>query len=318
MKNISTKKTLVIISIASLALSVGAVAYADSTLRQISAYQNQELKVKVNGSEVDMSSEDGTMYPIVYDGHSYVSAKAVAEKLGASVKWNNDTQTVEISNGANSRSGVPDKDNTVKPPPTQAPLPTTAPSKGTSSDSGSLSDPVAFGSTFTYIDKYNYNEGKANSTSVKYAVTLKKVTPITREQIENLGFRKPEASTTVDYVMVELSVKATEATMKHGTNSGEREYTYLRTYVLKTWGSKTLDGSNSIIGGTDYGFDGALQLNVEEQVEFTEVTPGSSKSYEIQGKILLPILKGQRNLLVLRNQDSNLEYKDTMIHFKLQ
>lgn len=88
--------------------------YADSALKQITAYQNSDIKVTVNGSAVDLSSAEGTMYPIVYDGHSYVSAKAVAEALGASVKWNSDTQTVEITGNSgvpSSSVGIPDKDN---------------------------------------------------------------------------------------------------------------------------------------------------------------------------------------------------------------
>lgn len=319
MKNIFTKKVLAIICVISLALSVGAVAYADSALRQITAYQNQALKVTVNGSAVDMSSEDGTMYPIVYDGHSYVSAKAVAEKLGATVKWNNDTQTVEITSSGSvpSNAGIPDKDNSgSKPSPgTPTPAPQTRPS--TSGNTGSLTDPVALGSTFTYTDNWNYKEGEHDTTSVQYAVTVKKVAPITRDEIAALGFRKPETSTTVDYVMLDVNVKATNATMKKGSDSGELGYAYLRSYTPQIWGSKTLDGDAKIIGGTDYGFDGAFKKMLEDKADFTKITPGNPGSYEVSGKILLPIVKGQNNLFVLQKQDTDLEYDSKMIHFKL-
>ncbi|WP_312876235.1 stalk domain-containing protein [Paenibacillus alginolyticus] len=108
----SKKKVIATITLSTMLLTAASLAaYADSTLKQISAYQNAALHVTVNGHTVDMSSEDGMMYPIVYDGHSYVSAKAVAEALGASVKWNNGTQTVEITSN-NISAGVPNKDNT--------------------------------------------------------------------------------------------------------------------------------------------------------------------------------------------------------------
>ncbi|MFC5449061.1 stalk domain-containing protein [Paenibacillus aestuarii] len=108
------KKIITIFALSSVLLVSGALAaYADSTLKQISAYQNAAIKVAVNGNPVDLSSDDGTMYPIVYEGHSYVSAKAVAEALGATVKWNNESQTVEISSSNAASSAVPSKDNTT-------------------------------------------------------------------------------------------------------------------------------------------------------------------------------------------------------------
>jgi hypothetical protein len=113
---LSKRKILATITVSTMVLAAGSIAaYADSTLKQIAAYQNASLNVKVNGQSIDMSSEDGTMYPIVYAGHSYVSAKAVAEALGASVKWNSDTQTVEITSNTpptSGAAGIPNKDNT--------------------------------------------------------------------------------------------------------------------------------------------------------------------------------------------------------------
>lgn len=113
---LTKKKILSVIALSTALLTTGSLAaYADITLKQISAYQNAGINLKVNGRSIDLSSDDGMMYPIVYNGHSYVSAKAVAEALGATVKWNNETQTVEItSNNANATPpGVPNKDNTA-------------------------------------------------------------------------------------------------------------------------------------------------------------------------------------------------------------
>jgi hypothetical protein len=116
MKKFFTKK-LVIGVILSLGLvtAFGAGAFANSALTQVTAYQNAELKVSVNGKAIDQSSEDGVMYPLVYNGHSYVSAKALAEALGAKVHWNNETQTVEVTAsvyGTDPKAGVPYDDNT--------------------------------------------------------------------------------------------------------------------------------------------------------------------------------------------------------------
>jgi hypothetical protein len=96
MKLFFTKKVLVIITVLSLVLAMGAGVYADSALKQISAYQNSALSITVNGKAIDISSPDGPLYPIVYAGHSYVPAKSLAEALGAKVDWNARTQTVEV------------------------------------------------------------------------------------------------------------------------------------------------------------------------------------------------------------------------------
>ncbi|AFC33816.1 hypothetical protein PM3016_7240 [Paenibacillus mucilaginosus 3016] len=118
MKELFSKKVLSIITVSSLSLAVGAWAYADDALKQISAYQNAGITIKVNGSSVDLSSEDGMMYPIIYEGHSYVPAKALAEAMGGTVKWNNDTKSVEVTTGGAvpSGAGIPSKDNSSTAP----------------------------------------------------------------------------------------------------------------------------------------------------------------------------------------------------------
>jgi hypothetical protein len=123
MKSFFTKKVMVLITVFSVLLAMGTGVYADSVLKKITAYQNSELHVSVNGKNIDISSSDGPLYPLVYAGHSYVSAKALAEALGATVNWNDATQTVEVtSNVYEDRSaGKPTKDNTIIPKPSAAP-----------------------------------------------------------------------------------------------------------------------------------------------------------------------------------------------------
>ncbi|WP_426450120.1 stalk domain-containing protein [Paenibacillus sp. S-38] len=115
MKELFSKKVLSVLTVSSLSLAVGAWAYADDALKQISAYQNAGISIKVNGSSIDLSSEDGMMYPIIYEGHSYVPAKALAEAMGGTVKWNNDAKAVEVTSGGSpsSSAGIPNKDNST-------------------------------------------------------------------------------------------------------------------------------------------------------------------------------------------------------------
>lgn len=94
-----SKKFLASLSVASLALAIGAVAYAGTGTIKITAYQNPEIQIKVDGSLVDLNSEDGMQYPIVYNGRSYVPARTLAEALGGKVSWNEAESTVEVTSG---------------------------------------------------------------------------------------------------------------------------------------------------------------------------------------------------------------------------
>jgi hypothetical protein len=123
MKSFFTKKVLVLITVFSVLLAMGTGVYADSVLKKITAYQNSELHVSVNGKNIDISSADGPLYPLVYAGHSYVSAKALAEALGATVNWNDATQTVEVTRNVyeDPNAGKPSKDITILPKPSPSP-----------------------------------------------------------------------------------------------------------------------------------------------------------------------------------------------------
>lgn len=177
-KKLSTK-ILLSTTVLSMAIAVGAVAYADSTIKKITAYQNSALKVKVDGQAIDLSSDEGTMYPIEYNGHSYVSAKALAEGLGATVKWNNSTQTVEVTSNSStpSNAGIPDKDNSSNSTPSS-----TSPNTGSGSNSGSSSDSGSEASggfvtkLSTEFDKdtvASQNKGQALSFFKAYAYAVK-------------------------------------------------------------------------------------------------------------------------------------------------
>ncbi len=52
------------------------------------------VKVVVDGSMVEFDQP-----PVIIEGRTLVPVRAVAEKLGATVKWNNETQTVTVMLG---------------------------------------------------------------------------------------------------------------------------------------------------------------------------------------------------------------------------
>ncbi|MEK4464834.1 stalk domain-containing protein [Paenibacillus sp. FSL H7-0918] len=326
-----------IITVSSMLLAVGAVAYADTTLKKISAYQNAAISIEVDNQKVNLSSSEGTMYPIIYEGHSYVSAKAVSEALGATVKWDNSRQAVVITsaNGGTSTSVVPDKDNTVaqatakpatvstppatEPTPQATPKPAASSSATTSSNSGaSFADAVKLGTSFTYTDLDNNYSPKGDSTSAQYTFTINKVTSTTLGQLHALGFEEhvTDPDVAVDYVLLDVTLKVKNATLVKGSEDQGRKF--LSSFTPTIWGVETSSGQYYIGGSSDY-FEGSLGENIEKLLaDFPEVTPSKPGSFEASGKVVLPIIKGKENTLILYRNDSKLESDKRSIYFKLK
>jgi|GEM_PF-1693648 len=111
MKQWLNKKVLVAITATAVLTSIGAVAYAGSTLKKITAYQNAGITINVDGSKVNLADGKEQLYPIVYNGRTYVPAAPVMEALGGSVAWNAAASSVDITSGnADANAGIPTKD----------------------------------------------------------------------------------------------------------------------------------------------------------------------------------------------------------------
>ncbi|PZE19575.1 stalk domain-containing protein [Paenibacillus xerothermodurans] len=77
-------------------LSGGAYAGANSEL--IQAYLNHSMTFKVDGKNWTPIDQDGNrLYPIVYNGSSYLPVRALGTVVGASVGWDEDTSTILIA-----------------------------------------------------------------------------------------------------------------------------------------------------------------------------------------------------------------------------
>ena len=91
-----TRKTFITLAIA-LALVCGMVigANAADTLKEISAYLNYGITIKYNGEVQNLTDAGGNrVYPITYNGTTYLPVRAVSNMLGIGVDWDGATQTV--------------------------------------------------------------------------------------------------------------------------------------------------------------------------------------------------------------------------------
>ena len=79
------KKTIWKVAVSAFVMSTVFISgvYAGSTLEQISAYLNRGVTLTWNGEAFYPQEDDGSrVYPITYNGRTYLPVKFVAEKAG--------------------------------------------------------------------------------------------------------------------------------------------------------------------------------------------------------------------------------------------
>ncbi|KQO15358.1 stalk domain-containing protein [Paenibacillus sp. Leaf72] len=133
------KKSFFVSSLVACGLVFGTVGiFAASGVEKIQVFLNHDIKFLVNGSSWTPKDNNGkVMAPIVYNGYTYLPARAVSEAVGASVKYESSSQTIQItaSGTSSSNEGVPYNDDTdststspaATPAPTAKPTATPAP-----------------------------------------------------------------------------------------------------------------------------------------------------------------------------------------------
>lgn len=78
-----------------LLVGISAGALAAGKVEQIQAYLNRGITIRLNGEEQSMYDVKGNrVYPISYNGTTYVPIRAVSTMLGLDVEWDGATNTV--------------------------------------------------------------------------------------------------------------------------------------------------------------------------------------------------------------------------------
>ena len=101
MKNYNWKRTLIAAGLVGT-LAVG-VAAADAVRRNITAELRPDITVELNGSKQSLKDGNGNaVYPIIYNGSTYLPVRAVGQLAGMNVNWDSNTQTVELDDNGSS------------------------------------------------------------------------------------------------------------------------------------------------------------------------------------------------------------------------
>lgn len=94
------RKWIVMLAVVMLfAFTAGVVAAP--AVEQITANLAGDIKITLKGNAWTPKDADGsTMYPIIYNGRTYLPVRAIGEALGVKVDWDNDTRTVILGAAA--------------------------------------------------------------------------------------------------------------------------------------------------------------------------------------------------------------------------
>lgn len=89
------KKIGIIVMALVVVLLFSVIGYAASHLEKIEAYLSHDMTFRVDGQNWQPMEADGSkLVPIVYNGRTYVPARALLEEKGVKVGYNNETKTV--------------------------------------------------------------------------------------------------------------------------------------------------------------------------------------------------------------------------------
>lgn len=96
-----------------ISMSIGAVAA--SNLEEITVYLNKGVSIKLDGEKWTPKDEAGnTLYPITYNGSTYLPVRAVGEASGLKVGWNEEKQKVLLGASESPNGSAQQADETVK------------------------------------------------------------------------------------------------------------------------------------------------------------------------------------------------------------
>ena len=98
-----TKLSIAAVSVAGL-LALGAAAAGVHT---ITAELRPDVTVKVNGQTQAMLDKNGdVVYPIQYNGTTYLPVRALGDTLGNDVRWDSATQTIYLTTRTDGQDGA--------------------------------------------------------------------------------------------------------------------------------------------------------------------------------------------------------------------
>lgn len=91
------KKWLAILTAGVCAVSFGMGAVADDLIDDITAQLRRDFTIKIDGEVKEFKNKQGdVVYPVLYDGTTYLPVRAIGELMGKTVYWYEDDKRIEL------------------------------------------------------------------------------------------------------------------------------------------------------------------------------------------------------------------------------
>ena len=314
-----TKLSLAVTAVFVTVAIITGTVWGANALRKVDAIVNDSIKIYYDGDLITLTDMDGSkISPVIIDGRTYLPLRAISEVVDIGIEWDGNTKSIYMTSDGNNDTPISQVTPTpVNNTPTSQVTPTpvkntSQPSNTTNKNAGTLEDPIKFGDTYYWSAREKYIDTYA---SADYSFSVLDVEPITIDYINSLGFRVDSDTSQIEYVMATVKV-----TVSNGKIESGEAYMELPFY-RSIWGSKTNNGV-SIIGGTDFGFDGSLNRASQDAVTdsegfIKEITAEDICNFSYTGKVILPITKNAENYLVI-TKDISLDYDSRFTYFRLK
>jgi hypothetical protein len=268
----NVSKKVFVSSILASGLLFGAVGvYAADGVTLVKAYLNSTIKFTLNGSSWTPKDASGNkISPLVYNGSTYLPAKAVGEALNAEVLWDGNSKTVVISTvSGENNAGEPYNDASPKPPAsTPAPQQSNAPAGVISlpanhdlKASGEKNKSVAL----AFIQAYG-NALSSGSTTGIDALIDKYIADDVNDY--NMGYKKRAKEHTSKILLAETKANDSQTIAKYAgilKNATINDVTFGTTYSDKGSAYTTLQYSIELPGFLSSSFSVFLEFDLDKK-----------------------------------------------------
>ena len=93
-----TKRSALIFASAALAIGLGIGAVAASVVKDIKAQLRPDFTVVIDGKKQNFKNVKGEkVYPILYEGTTYLPVRAIGARMGKTVYWYEDEKRIELT-----------------------------------------------------------------------------------------------------------------------------------------------------------------------------------------------------------------------------
>ena len=118
------KKRISLIAVVAVVLAFGAGAVAKNVYENIKAQIRYDFVVEIDGTEREFKNVDGErVYPIIYDGSTYLPIRAIGEIMDKKVYWHEEEKRIELKDEKATSTTVTDADVIITEDKTQETTP---------------------------------------------------------------------------------------------------------------------------------------------------------------------------------------------------